>query len=84
MEDVLQEEIIKPAIEMQDQVYEAQKKINIFIFKYFAHTVFDTNKEDHKHNTKTVRALYTDIVTTDAEDYRKDPKTGGMSTKQLS
>ncbi len=40
--------------------------------------IFATNKEVHKHSTENVQALHTDIITTDAEDYRKDPKTGGM------
>ncbi|RXN36942.1 replicase helicase endonuclease [Labeo rohita] len=40
--------------------------------------IFATNKEVQKYNTETVQALYTDIITIDAEDYRKDPKTGGM------
>ncbi|RXN16065.1 ATP-dependent DNA helicase PIF1-like protein [Labeo rohita] len=40
--------------------------------------IFATNKEVLKYNTETVQALYTDIITIDAEDYRKDPKTGGM------
>ncbi len=40
--------------------------------------IFATSKEVHKHNTETVQALHTDIITTDAEDYRKDPKTVGM------
>ncbi|RXN13326.1 ATP-dependent DNA helicase PIF1-like protein [Labeo rohita] len=40
--------------------------------------IFATNIEVLKYNTETVQALYTDIITIDAEDYRKDPKTGGM------
>ncbi len=40
--------------------------------------IFATNKEVHKYNTETVQALFTDIITIDAEDYRKDPKTGRM------
>ncbi|KAK7149216.1 hypothetical protein R3I94_008742 [Phoxinus phoxinus] len=40
--------------------------------------VFATNKEVHRHNTETIHALHTDIITIDAEDYRKDPRTGGM------
>ncbi|XP_073729961.1 uncharacterized protein [Misgurnus anguillicaudatus] len=37
-----------------------------------------TNKEVHMHNTKTIQAIHTDIITIDAEDYRKDPRTGVM------
>ncbi len=40
--------------------------------------VFATNKEVHRHNTETIHALHADIITIDAEDYRKDPRTGGM------
>uniref|UniRef100_A0A9J7Y7T4 ATP-dependent DNA helicase n=1 Tax=Cyprinus carpio carpio TaxID=630221 RepID=A0A9J7Y7T4_CYPCA len=40
--------------------------------------IFATNKEVDKYNTETVQALFTDIITIDAEDYRKDPKTGRM------
>nr|XP_021330385.1 uncharacterized protein LOC101882679 [Danio rerio] len=40
--------------------------------------IFATNKEVHSHNCETVNALHADIVTIDAEDYRKDPRTGGM------
>ncbi|KAG1928320.1 ATP-dependent DNA helicase PIF1 [Pimephales promelas] len=44
--------------------------------------VFATNKEVHGHNTKTIHALHTDIITIDAEDYRKDPRTGGMKRQK--
>uniref|UniRef100_A0A9J7Z8N9 ATP-dependent DNA helicase n=1 Tax=Cyprinus carpio carpio TaxID=630221 RepID=A0A9J7Z8N9_CYPCA len=40
--------------------------------------IFATNKEVDKYNTETVQALFADIITIDAEDYRKDPKTGRM------
>ncbi len=40
--------------------------------------IFATNKEVHRHNADTVHALHTDIITIDAEDYRKDPRTGAM------
>ncbi|XP_051734295.1 uncharacterized protein LOC127504021 [Ctenopharyngodon idella] len=44
--------------------------------------VFATNKEVHGHNTETIHALHTDIITIDAEDYRKDPRTGGMKKQK--
>ncbi|XDV19594.1 hypothetical protein PO909_025040 [Leuciscus waleckii] len=44
--------------------------------------IFATNKEVHAHNTKTIHALHTDIITIDAEDYRKDPRTGGMKRQK--
>ncbi|XP_026084957.1 uncharacterized protein LOC113060278 [Carassius auratus] len=40
--------------------------------------IFATNKEVDKYNTEIVQALFTDIITIDAEDYRKDPRTGRM------
>ncbi|XP_068069853.1 uncharacterized protein [Danio rerio] len=40
--------------------------------------IFATNKEVHSHNSNTVNALHADIITIHAEDYRKDPRTGGM------
>uniref|UniRef100_A0A8C1ZIB2 ATP-dependent DNA helicase n=1 Tax=Cyprinus carpio TaxID=7962 RepID=A0A8C1ZIB2_CYPCA len=40
--------------------------------------IFATNKEVDKYNTETVQALFSDIITIDAEDYRKDPKRGRM------
>ncbi len=39
--------------------------------------VFATNKEVHRHNTETIHALHADIITIDAEDYRKDPRREG-------
>ncbi|KAL1268866.1 hypothetical protein QQF64_034229 [Cirrhinus molitorella] len=44
--------------------------------------IFATNKEVKKYNTETVQALFDDIIRIDAEDYRKDPKTGG--TKRVN
>lgn len=44
--------------------------------------IFATNKEVHEHNTETIHAFHTDIITIDAEDYRKDPRTGGMKIQK--
>nr|XP_055049553.1 uncharacterized protein LOC129435076 [Misgurnus anguillicaudatus]XP_055049554.1 uncharacterized protein LOC129435076 [Misgurnus anguillicaudatus] len=44
--------------------------------------IFATNKEVHMHNTKTIQAIHTDIITIDAEDYRKDPRTGVMKRQK--
>ncbi len=44
--------------------------------------VFATNKEVHRHNTETIHALHADIITIDAKDYRKDPRTGGMKRQK--
>ncbi len=44
--------------------------------------VFATNKEVHRHNTETIHALHADIITIDAEDYRKDPRTRGMKRQK--
>lgn len=44
--------------------------------------IFATNKEVHGHNTKTIHALHTDIITIDAEDYSKNPRTGGMKKQK--
>ncbi|KAI5614793.1 hypothetical protein C0J50_11103, partial [Silurus asotus] len=40
--------------------------------------IFATNKEVQKHNTAIVNALHPDIVNVEAEDFRKDPRTGEM------
>ncbi|KAL4007992.1 hypothetical protein ACER0C_001844 [Sarotherodon galilaeus] len=40
--------------------------------------IYATNKEVDKHNSATVTALHSDIINIQAEDYRKDPRTGEM------
>ncbi|KAJ8379112.1 hypothetical protein AAFF_G00231170 [Aldrovandia affinis] len=40
--------------------------------------IFATNKEVDAHNAATVTALRLQVVNIPAEDYRKDPRTGGM------
>lgn len=40
--------------------------------------IYATNKEVDKHNSATVTALHSDIISIQAEDYRKDPRTGEM------
>ncbi|KAJ8384060.1 hypothetical protein AAFF_G00211920 [Aldrovandia affinis] len=40
--------------------------------------IFATNKEVDAHNALTVTALHLHVVNIPAEDYRKDPRTGGM------
>lgn len=40
--------------------------------------IFATNKEVHKHNAATVSVLHSNVTNIDADDYRKDPKTGVM------
>ena len=40
------------------------------------------NKQVDVHNLVTLPLLHTDIITIDADDYKKDPRTGKVS-KQL-
>jgi len=40
--------------------------------------IFSTNKEVDKHNAATVSVLHSNVINIDAEDYRRDPKTGVM------
>uniref|UniRef100_A0A669EE74 ATP-dependent DNA helicase n=1 Tax=Oreochromis niloticus TaxID=8128 RepID=A0A669EE74_ORENI len=40
--------------------------------------IYATNKEVDKHNSATVTGLHSDIINIQAEDYRKDPRTGEM------
>ncbi|KAJ8011953.1 hypothetical protein DPEC_G00063670 [Dallia pectoralis] len=45
--------------------------------------IFATNKEVHKHNAETVSVLHANVTNIDADDYKKDPKTGVMQ-RQLN
>ncbi|XP_053360312.1 ATP-dependent DNA helicase PIF1-like [Clarias gariepinus] len=69
------------ALEEEDRALLIQAAKNREDCPHDALHVFATNKEVHKHNLETVQALHTDIITVDAEDYRKDPKIG--LTKKL-
>ncbi|KAM3859532.1 uncharacterized protein ACN63O_016060 [Diretmus argenteus] len=40
--------------------------------------IFATNKEVDKHNTTTMSVLHSDFVNVDADDFKKDPRTGRM------
>ncbi|GAA6090906.1 uncharacterized protein LOC101884770 [Tachysurus ichikawai] len=43
--------------------------------------IYATNKEVDNHNTAAISSCFSDIITSDADDYRKDPCTGQMKRK---
>ncbi|XP_067102693.1 piggyBac transposable element-derived protein 4-like [Osmerus mordax] len=44
--------------------------------------IFSTNKEVDRHNAATVSVLHSNVINIDAEDYRRDPKTGVMKKQR--
>ncbi|XP_073724526.1 uncharacterized protein [Misgurnus anguillicaudatus] len=70
------------ALREEDRVLLLQAVKNTEDCPHDALHIFATNKEVHMHNTKTIQAIHTDIITIDAEDYRKDPRTGVMKRQK--
>ncbi len=40
--------------------------------------IYATNKEVDNHNTEAISSRFSDIINVDANDYKKDPRTGEM------